>query len=585
MDRQDLLKALNVPDDREFLLLAEEDMQHFIEKFQGDASSSSKVLRFPRLPSYHRLLLHTLAKRFQLRSTSEPMWDHNGLKWVYCFLKPACAPPLLGLSDFILGWPAGGKLQSEEGGSREEDTAHHENVKNSTSGRTGRTGAPHPRALYRNPDPETSEKEEKTKKLLEDGQVHGQGHEEDSQLAPDGKSPLHKKGRGAFRYRREPSQQRESTRGSIQPANMSALMKREQRGQGGGPDVRSNKNNSSASALAHKKPGVAIRERELWRVSKLSGGPSFGGAAVGEHQVDSPGTYLQPEGERTAEGSRAHSLGCSRSHQSAGEGKGEGKGEPGAQAGFISSTPDDEVAEGSLASSARAPHPGRRTGKGRGTFTGDLLQSRMHPAADAMDVDADVKPPPEAVRGGEAAEKEEEDEEEEETPEEGLPEVEDGLVVVPLLNSYRRFQREVAGEKKNRSSQGPRSAARHACQPEASVAHICEVSAEGPDQAAQCAAQLPGVRRVGPVSPQLCVAIFESPQAALGAVQASSEAAAAADALQGYTLKFFEEAGEATLAACGWPAARPRLTSGPAVQRLIGRALTSSRTEIARLKG
>ncbi|GJP63933.1 hypothetical protein CLOP_g10749 [Closterium sp. NIES-67] len=89
----------------------------------GDAASDV-LLVFPKLRSYHRLLAHTVAKRFGLSSSSYPLWSNTGYKHVCCNLTKeqlisrlattahmvsewkthACSyvPPLL-LSDFIPG--------------------------------------------------------------------------------------------------------------------------------------------------------------------------------------------------------------------------------------------------------------------------------------------------------------------------------------------------------------------------------------------------------------------------------------------------------------------------------------------------
>ncbi|CAI5948646.1 unnamed protein product [Closterium sp. NIES-65] len=90
--------------------------------------ASDAMLVFPKLRSYHRLLVHSAAKRFRLSSSSYPLWGNTGYKHVCCSLtteqlvsRPASGvqarsctlwysfvPPLM-LCDFIPG-----------GGSREQ---------------------------------------------------------------------------------------------------------------------------------------------------------------------------------------------------------------------------------------------------------------------------------------------------------------------------------------------------------------------------------------------------------------------------------------------------------------------------------
>ncbi|CAI7792594.1 unnamed protein product [Closterium sp. NIES-53] len=84
--------------------------------------ASDAMLVFPKLRSYHRLLVHSAAKRFRLSSSSYPLWGNTGYKHVCCSLtkeqlvsRPAlgdqagsctlwCSfvPPLM-LCDFIPG--------------------------------------------------------------------------------------------------------------------------------------------------------------------------------------------------------------------------------------------------------------------------------------------------------------------------------------------------------------------------------------------------------------------------------------------------------------------------------------------------
>ncbi|CAI5494368.1 unnamed protein product [Closterium sp. Naga37s-1] len=90
--------------------------------------ASDAMLVFPKLHSYHRLLVHSTAKRFRLSSSSYPLWGNTGYKHVccsltteqlasrpasgdqagYCTLWSSFVPPLM-LCDFIPG-----------GGSREQ---------------------------------------------------------------------------------------------------------------------------------------------------------------------------------------------------------------------------------------------------------------------------------------------------------------------------------------------------------------------------------------------------------------------------------------------------------------------------------
>lgn len=109
MDRQQLLRALSDAEDRKFLLCAEADLCRLLKEAAagGEAAPASGalplLLRFPRMDAYCRLLVHTTARRFGIRSVSEPLWEHEGRKWVYCSVGPASAEPLLLYRDYLPG--------------------------------------------------------------------------------------------------------------------------------------------------------------------------------------------------------------------------------------------------------------------------------------------------------------------------------------------------------------------------------------------------------------------------------------------------------------------------------------------------
>lgn len=80
---------------------------HFPHLRQSTHGSALRTLEFPRLPSYHRLLIHATARRFGLHSSSFPIWaeDCRALKSVHCSVTgvemTGVPRPLLLFSDLI----------------------------------------------------------------------------------------------------------------------------------------------------------------------------------------------------------------------------------------------------------------------------------------------------------------------------------------------------------------------------------------------------------------------------------------------------------------------------------------------------
>eukprot|EP00898_Chlorokybus_atmophyticus_P002947 jgi/Chlat1/3653/Chrsp238S03634 len=82
--------------DRQFMFRLEEEVALYVRR-----SVDSQVLVFPLLNSYLRLMVHATAQRFSMSSTSEPAFDHNGLKSVLCRKKPGTRCPALLYADLI----------------------------------------------------------------------------------------------------------------------------------------------------------------------------------------------------------------------------------------------------------------------------------------------------------------------------------------------------------------------------------------------------------------------------------------------------------------------------------------------------